>query len=55
MATITAEEETTVIAVTRDELLAGLAADPRAAIALLEILAGRFRETALRKSAPAPG
>ena len=46
MATITAEEETTVIAVTRDELLEGLAADPRAAIALLEILAARFRETA---------
>jgi hypothetical protein len=31
--------------VTRAELLEGLAADPRAAIALLEILAGRFRET----------
>jgi len=45
MATITAEEETMVIAVTRAELLEGLAADPRAAIALLEILAGRFRET----------
>jgi len=45
MATITAEEETTAIAVTRAELLEGLAADPRAAIALLEILAGRFRET----------
>ena len=45
MATITAEEETAVIAVTRTELLEGLAADPRAAIALLEILAGRFRET----------
>ena len=45
MATITAEEETAVIAVTRAELLEGLAADPRAAIALLEILAGRFRET----------
>ena len=44
-ATITAEEETTVIAVTRAELLEGLAADPQAAIALLEILAGRFRGT----------
>ena len=51
MATITAEEETTAIAVTRAELLEGLAADPRAAIALLEILAGRFRETALRTEA----
>ena len=48
MATITAEEDTAVIAVTREELLAGLAADPRAAIALLEILAARFRETAWR-------
>jgi flavin reductase (DIM6/NTAB) family NADH-FMN oxidoreductase RutF len=45
MATITAAEETTAIAVTRAELLEGLADDPRAAIALLEILAGRFRET----------
>ena len=45
MATITAEEDTTCIAVTRAELLEGLAADPQAAIALLEILAGRFRET----------
>jgi flavin reductase (DIM6/NTAB) family NADH-FMN oxidoreductase RutF len=45
MATITAEEDTTVIAVTRAQLLEGLAEDPRAAIALLEILAGRFRET----------
>jgi flavin reductase (DIM6/NTAB) family NADH-FMN oxidoreductase RutF len=45
MATITAAEDTTVIAVTRAELLEGLAADPQAAIALLEILAGRFRET----------
>jgi flavin reductase (DIM6/NTAB) family NADH-FMN oxidoreductase RutF len=46
MATITAEEDTAVIAITRAELLEGLAEDPRAAIALLEILAGRFRETA---------
>jgi hypothetical protein len=45
MATITAEVDTTCIAVSRAELLDGLAADPRAAIALLEILAGRFRET----------
>ena len=46
MATITAEDETACIAVTRAELLEGLAADPQAAIALLGILAGRFRETA---------
>ena len=46
MATITAETETTCIVVSRAELLEGLAADPQAAIALLEILAGRFRETA---------
>jgi len=45
MATITAEEETTCIVVSRAELLEGLVADPQAAIALLEILAGRFRET----------
>ena len=45
-ATVTAEEETTCIVVTREQLLEGLAADPQAAIALLEILAGRFRETA---------
>jgi len=45
MATITAETDATCIAVTRAELLEGLAADPQAAIALLEILAGRFRET----------
>ena len=46
MATITAETETTCIAVSREELLAALESDPRAAIALLEILSGRFRETA---------
>jgi flavin reductase (DIM6/NTAB) family NADH-FMN oxidoreductase RutF len=34
------------IAVTRDALLAALEADPRAAIALIEVLAARFRETA---------
>jgi flavin reductase (DIM6/NTAB) family NADH-FMN oxidoreductase RutF len=45
LATVTAEVDTTVIAVTRAALLEGLAADPRAAITLLEILAGRFRET----------
>ena len=46
IATITAVNETACIAVTRAELLEGLAADPEAAIALLGILAGRFRETA---------
>jgi flavin reductase (DIM6/NTAB) family NADH-FMN oxidoreductase RutF len=46
MATITAETDTTCMVVTRAELLEGLAADPHAAIALLGILAGRFRETA---------
>jgi flavin reductase (DIM6/NTAB) family NADH-FMN oxidoreductase RutF len=34
------------IAVTRKALLAALEADPRAAVALIEILAARFRETA---------
>jgi CRP-like cAMP-binding protein len=34
------------IAVTRAELLVALESDPRAAIALIEVLAARFRETA---------
>jgi flavin reductase (DIM6/NTAB) family NADH-FMN oxidoreductase RutF len=34
------------IAVSRDQLLAALEADPRAALALIEVLATRFRETA---------
>jgi flavin reductase (DIM6/NTAB) family NADH-FMN oxidoreductase RutF len=34
------------LAISRDQLLAAFAADPRAAIALVEILAARFRETA---------
>ena len=34
------------VAVSRETLLAALAADPRAAIALIEVLAARFRETA---------
>jgi flavin reductase (DIM6/NTAB) family NADH-FMN oxidoreductase RutF len=34
------------IAVTREALIAALAADPRAAVGLIEILAARFRETA---------
>ena len=45
MATVTAETDTTCIVVSRDELVSALEADPRAAIALLEILSGRFRET----------
>ena len=45
MATITAESDTTCVVVTRSELLEGLDADPQAAIALLGILASRFRET----------
>jgi flavin reductase (DIM6/NTAB) family NADH-FMN oxidoreductase RutF len=43
MATITAETDTTCVVVTRAELHEGLAADPRAAIALLGVLASRFR------------
>jgi flavin reductase (DIM6/NTAB) family NADH-FMN oxidoreductase RutF len=34
------------VAVSREQLLAALEADPRAAIALIEVLAARFRETA---------
>jgi hypothetical protein len=34
------------IAISRDALLSALEADPRAAIALIEVLAARFRETA---------
>ncbi len=45
LANVTAETETTCIAITRAELIEGLTAEPRAAVALLEILAGRFRET----------
>jgi flavin reductase (DIM6/NTAB) family NADH-FMN oxidoreductase RutF len=46
MATITAETDTTCVVVSREELLTTLASDSRAAIALLEILSSRFRETA---------
>ena len=46
MATITAETDTTCIVVSREELLTTLGSDSRAAIALLEILSSRFRETA---------
>ncbi len=45
MATVTAEADTTCRVVTRSQLLEALADDPGAAVALLEILAGRFRET----------
>ena len=45
MATITAETDARCVVITRDELLAAFADDPSAAIALLGILASRFRET----------
>ena len=44
-ATITAETDTTCVVVTRAAMLEGFADDPAAAIALLGILASRFRET----------
>ena len=34
------------MAISRETLLSALEADPRAAIALIEVLAARFRETA---------
>jgi flavin reductase (DIM6/NTAB) family NADH-FMN oxidoreductase RutF len=43
-ATITAETDTTCVVVTRAALLEGFADDPGAAVALLGILASRFRE-----------
>ncbi len=46
IADIHAVEPVRAIAVTRDALLSALEADPRAAIALIEVLAARFRETA---------
>jgi len=46
IADITAEGSVRCLAVSRDSLLAALEADPRAAIALIEVLAERFRETA---------
>ena len=46
MATITAETDVRCAVVTRDVLLASFEEDPRAALALLGILASRFRETA---------
>jgi flavin reductase (DIM6/NTAB) family NADH-FMN oxidoreductase RutF len=46
IADIHAIERVRAIAVSRDTLLAALEADPRAALALIEVLAARFRETA---------
>ena len=46
VATVSAETDTTCVVVRREELVTALEADPRAAIALLEILSSRFRETA---------
>ncbi|MEX0851620.1 MAG: flavin reductase [Gaiellaceae bacterium] len=46
IADIHAEGPVRCIAVPREKLLVALAADPRAAIALIEVLAARFRETA---------
>lgn len=43
---ITAEGSVRCLAVSRESLLAALEADPRAAIALIEVLVARFRETA---------
>jgi CRP-like cAMP-binding protein len=44
-ATITADTDTTCVAVTRAAMLEGFADDPAAAVALLGILASRFRES----------
>jgi flavin reductase (DIM6/NTAB) family NADH-FMN oxidoreductase RutF len=46
IADIHAEGPVRCIAVSRDALLGALEADPRAAVALIEVLAARFRETA---------
>ena len=46
IADIHAEGPVRCVAVSREALLAALEADPRAAIALIEVLAARFRETA---------
>ncbi len=46
IADITAEGPVRCLAVSREALLAAIEADPRAAIALIEVLAARFRETA---------
>ena len=46
IADIHAEGPVRCAAVSREQLLGALVADPRAAIALIEVLASRFRETA---------
>ena len=46
IAEITAESDVRCLVVSREALLAALESQPRAAIALIEILASRFRETA---------
>jgi len=46
LADIHAAEPVKAIAVTREQLLAALKADPRVALGLVEVLAARFRETA---------
>jgi CRP-like cAMP-binding protein len=46
IADIHAEGPVRCLAISRQDLLAALHADPRAAIALIEVLAARFRETA---------
>jgi flavin reductase (DIM6/NTAB) family NADH-FMN oxidoreductase RutF len=46
IADIHAEGQVRCLAVGRDTLLAALEADPRAAVALIEVLAARYRETA---------
>jgi flavin reductase (DIM6/NTAB) family NADH-FMN oxidoreductase RutF len=46
IADIHAEGAVRCLAISREDLLAALRADPRAAIALIEVLAARFRETA---------
>ena len=46
IADINAEGPVRCLAVSRESLIAALEADPRAAIALIEVLAARFRETA---------
>ena len=46
IADVTAVGPVRAIVVTREELIAALEADPRAAVGLIEVLASRFRETA---------
>lgn len=46
IADITAETRVRCLEITRPNLLSALEADPRAAMALIEVLAGRFRESA---------